>query len=85
MQHAYFSGVNLLLMQGLRGMESSPGQGGEDGKKDGLQGARAFKLHFPRGPNNLYHVVSIGSRYICAHGTGASFLPLLYGICSFQY
>ena len=60
-------------MQGLRGMESSPGQGGEDGQKDGLQGARAFKLHFPRGPNNLYHVVSIGSRYICAHGTGASF------------
>ena len=31
------------------------------------------KLHVPRGPNNLYHVVSIGSRYICAHGTGASF------------
>lgn len=31
------------------------------------------KLHFPRGPNNLHYVVSIGSRYICAHRTGASF------------
>jgi len=30
------------------------------------------KLHLPRRPNNLYHVVSIGSRYICAHGTGAT-------------
>ena len=66
----------LLLMQGLRGMESSPGQGGGDGKKDGLQykvPELKNKLHVPRGPNNLYHVVSIGSRYICAHGTGASF------------
>ncbi|OEL18431.1 hypothetical protein BAE44_0020550 [Dichanthelium oligosanthes] len=24
------------------------------------------KLHFPRGPNNLYNVTPIGSRYICA-------------------
>jgi hypothetical protein len=39
------------------------------------------KLHFPRGPNDLYHVAPIGLRYICARGIVAS----LFHYMAFAY